>query len=130
MICSWSPSTGWPSTCRCSCGGGRTSGCNFHGFRLTLWKGPHIDVLLALRFERPQIFRAHSLQFYVRRLGWSDLQKPLSGVEEANVWKTGKWTELEKSIRHDCLATYRLGLWLNLYQPVEVKAANELEPIL
>lgn len=107
----------------------RYIGVEFPRIQLEHWKSPHIDVLLALRFERPQIFKAHSLQFYVRRLGWTDLKKTLTGVEEANVWKTGKWAELKNSIRHDCLATYRLGLWLNLYAPV-VNQAEQLEPIL
>src|SRR4029434_4221462 len=102
-------------------------GLQFPRIQLEHWKSPHIDVLLALRFERPQIFRAHSLQFYVRRLGWTDLKKPLSGVEEANVWVNKRWEELKNSIRHDCVATYRLGLWLNLYQPGVATPAHEAE---
>lgn len=110
----------------------RYLGVPFPRIPLEHWKSPHIDVLLALRFERPQIFKAHSLQFYVRRLGWTDLQKPLSGPEEANVWKSGKWDALHASIRHDCIATYRLGLWLQLYQPfsIGISPADLLEPIL
>jgi Predicted exonuclease len=109
----------------------RYLGIAFPRIQLEHWKSPHIDVLVALRFERPQMFKAHSLQFYVKRLGWTDLQKPLSGFEESNIWKSGRWEELSASIRHDCVAPYRLGLWLNLYQPVAAEPVQaELEPIL
>jgi hypothetical protein len=68
-----------------------------------------------------------SLGFYVRRLGWSDLSKPLSGAEEAQVPVTGKWEELAASLRHDVTATYRLACWLGVIQPQPEMSAAAAE---
>src|SRR5215467_661573 len=102
-------------------------GIDFPRFIPDPWKSPHIDVCMALRFQRPQIFRSHGLQFYIKRLGWTDLEKPLKGDEEAQVPVTGRWGELQTSIHHDVIGCYRLGLWLCLYNPVSVAQG---EPIL
>jgi hypothetical protein len=58
--------------------------------------------------------RRKSLGFFVKRLGWSDLLKPLSGAAESNVFATGDWAGLEASLRHDLTATYRLAKWLGV----------------
>jgi len=58
---------------------------------------------------------AHSLQFYVRRFGWTDLKKPLSGTEESRVFETGDWDGLEQSLWHDTVATYRLAKALKVW---------------
>jgi len=58
---------------------------------------------------------AHSLQFYVRRFGWTDLQKPLSGAEESRVFETGAWDELEQALWHDVVGTYRLARALQVW---------------
>lgn len=56
--------------------------------------------------------RRRSLQFYAKRLGWSDLTKALQGADEARVHETGQWQELAASIGHDLEATRRLAAWL------------------
>jgi hypothetical protein len=109
----------------------RYLGVAFPRLSLEPWKSPHLDLCLALRFDRPQVFKSHSLAFYVRRLGWTDLVKPLTGNQEAIVHKTGEWERLAGSVRHDVLACYRLGLWLGLYGPaIEPTDATLAEAIL
>jgi len=50
----------------------------------------------------------------VRRLGWSDLIKPLDGAEEARVFETGDWDKLMGAVAHDLRATARLAKWKGL----------------
>lgn len=79
------------------------------------FKSSHADLMLELTDRDPS--RRRSLGFYVRRLGWSDLVKPLSGAEEARVPQTGQWDELAASIAHDLEATKRLAAWLGYHVP-------------
>lgn len=74
------------------------------------WKASDLDLFAKLKDEGG----AKSLGFYVRRLGWTDLEKPLSGAEEARVHETGEWEKLRASLRHDVTATARLGRWMGL----------------
>ncbi len=75
------------------------------------YKSPHLDLFAKLStFDR----KAHSLGFYVKRLGWDDLKKSLSGAEEARVPVSGKWDELRDSLNHDVEATRRLAVWMGL----------------
>lgn len=60
---------------------------------------------------------ARSLGFYQRRLKMG-LTKPLSGAEESQVPVSGRWPELELSLRHDVEATRRLAVWMGLIAPV------------
>jgi DNA polymerase elongation subunit (family B) len=76
------------------------------------YKSPHVDLMDVLSDRDPS--RVRSLSFYVRRMGWSDLTKILSGAEEAQVPTSQRWDDLEKSIRHDVTATYRLAVWLGV----------------
>jgi len=68
----------------------------------------------------------HSLSFYCKRLGWTDLRKSLSGADEARVPQTGQWAELAASVRHDVEAIRRLAVWLQLLPVVD----TEPEPIV
>jgi hypothetical protein len=52
---------------------------------------------------------AKSLRFYTNRFGWLDLEKPLSGAEEAKVLETQDWDGLQRSIAHDVEALRRLA---------------------
>jgi hypothetical protein len=79
---------------------------------LDRFKSPHID--LAERLTHRGLLPMRSLGFYVKRLGWTDLSKPLSGAEEARVPQTGLWAELEASVIHDVTATKRLAEWLGV----------------
>jgi len=76
------------------------------------YKSHHVDLMDVLTHRG--ILARRSLGFYVKRLGWTDLVKPLSGSEEAQVPQTGKWDELRLSVQHDVEATYRLAKWLGV----------------
>lgn len=77
------------------------------------YKSPHRDVMAVLSDN--DWGRTRPLDFYCRRLGWTDLlPKPLSGADEANVPQTGDWAGLEASLRRDVEAIRRLADWLGL----------------
>lgn len=76
------------------------------------FKSPHLDLCELLSERNPD--RRRSLQFYVKRMGWNDLTKILSGAEESQVVSSGRWDDLEASIRHDVQAAYRLAIWAGL----------------
>lgn len=90
----------------------RYLGVPFPTLNLDRYKSPHVDLCELLSDRNPQ--RRRSLQFYAKRLGWTDLVKTLSGAEEAQVPVSGKWEELESSLRHDVMATYRLAQWVGV----------------
>ncbi len=87
---------------------------------LDRYKSTHID--LYDRLTMRGLCGAHSLGFYIKRLGWTDLVKPLSGAEEALAPSQGKWDELEASVIHDLTATKRLAEWMGVLQPEQVAA--------
>lgn len=76
------------------------------------YRSSHHDLLEMLSDRDPS--RRRPLGFYVRRLGWSDLSKPLSGAEEVQVLSTGLWEALKGSLEHDVTACYRLAQWLGV----------------
>lgn len=90
----------------------RYLGVDFPTINLDRYRSPHLDLCELLSDRNPQ--RRRPLGFYVKRLGWSDLTKPLSGAEEARVHETGQWDELRASIHHDVTATFRLAQWLGV----------------
>jgi DNA polymerase elongation subunit (family B) len=90
----------------------RYLGVKFPALNLDRFKSPHIDLCELLSDRNPQ--RRRSLGFYAKRMGWTDLAKILSGAEEAQVPQTGRWDDLEVSIRHDVTATYRLAQWMGV----------------
>ena len=75
------------------------------------YKSPHVDLMALLTAHDPS--RRKSLGFYVKRLGMG-LTKPLSGAEEAQVPVSGRWEELEASLRHDVEALHKLASWLGV----------------
>jgi len=81
----------------------------FPAISLDRFKSNHID--LYAKLTNSGTLSGHSLRFYAARLGWLDLEKTLSGAEEAKVFSSGLWAELEASIRHDVTATVRLAKW-------------------
>ena len=103
----------------------RYLGVDFPILNLDRYRSPHIDVCEMLSDREWK--RRRPLSFYVRRLGWTDLRKPLTGEEEARVLETGRWAELEASLHHDITALYRLTQWLGIWKPEQ---ARELEPVL
>lgn len=82
------------------------------------YKSSHCDLLEMLSDRDPS--RRRPLGFYVRRLGWWDLSKPLSGAEEAQVPSTGLWEALKGSLEHDVTACYRLAQWLGVVPKAEM----------
>lgn len=90
----------------------RYLGVPFPKINLDRYRSPHRDLLLDLTDRDPS--RSRPLGFYVRRLGWTDLVKPLEGAEESRVHETGRWDELARSVTHDVTATARLAEWLGL----------------
>ncbi len=93
----------------------RYLGVKFPALNLDRYRSPHADLCAILSDNNTD--RRRSLAFYIKRLGWTDLVKPLSGEEESKVHETGHWDALAASIRHDLAATYRLALWLGLVSP-------------
>jgi hypothetical protein len=77
------------------------------------YRSPHPDIGELLSGGNPD--RRRPLTFYVKRLGWDDLQKPLAGADEAKVHESGQWDLLAESVRHDVLATARLASWLKVW---------------
>lgn len=93
----------------------RYLGVKFPKLNLDRYRSPHIDLCELLSDRDAQ--RRRSLGFYVKRMSWCDLTKILSGAEEAQVPVTGRWDDLEASIRHDVTATYRLAQWAGILWP-------------
>lgn len=87
---------------------------------LDRYRTPHID--LFDRLTHHGAITGHSLTWYAKRLGWTDLVKPLSGAEEAKAPADGKWDELRASVRHDVIATKRLAEWMHILTPSEAVA--------
>jgi hypothetical protein len=94
----------WPMLMRRA----RYLGVSFPDINCDRYKSPHVDLLARLSLHDPS--RRKSLGFYARRLGMG-LTKPLSGAEEAQVPQTGRWAELEASLRHDVEALHKLAVW-------------------
>lgn len=74
---------------------------------LDRYRTPHVDLWQKLSLNGT--LTAHSLSWYAKRLGWTDLVKPLSGADEAQVFTSGRWDELKASVLHDLEATRRLA---------------------
>jgi hypothetical protein len=98
-------------------------GVKFPYINLDRYRSPHLDVSEILTMRG--LMQAHSLGFYVKRLGWTDLVKPLSGQEEARVPVTGQWAELKASVVHDLNATARLASWLGVIAKAKVMSPEQ-----
>lgn len=84
-------------------------GVDFPAINLDRYRSPHVDLCELMSFGDKQ--KTRPLGWYVKRLGWVDLEKPLSGEEEAKVHETGKWEALAASVTHDIVAIKRLAQW-------------------
>jgi hypothetical protein len=85
------------------------------------YRSPHVDVFELLTHRGA--IKAHSLTWYAKRFGWTDLMKPLSGAEEAKAAQDGRWDELEASVIHDLRACERLAMALGVVE-------RQPEPVL
>jgi hypothetical protein len=102
----------------------RYLGMDFPVLNLDRYRTPHVDLCDLLSDRDPS--RRRSLDFYVKRLGWTDLlPKPLAGADEAKVFETGRWDLLAASVRRDVTAIYRLAQWAGV-----IAKQQEPEPIL
>lgn len=82
----------------------------FPKLELSKYRSPHIDLCELLSGHEPH--RRHSLDFFVKRLGWTDLDpKPMDGAEEAQVFAHGEWDRLAASVARDVEAVRRLAIW-------------------
>lgn len=81
----------------------------FLKLNLDRYRSTHIDLMQELADRDPK--RVRSLAFYIRRLGWSDLCKALSGEEESKVFASERWEDLRASVAHDVEAVRRLACW-------------------
>lgn len=91
------------------------------------YKSNHVDLLQELTDRDPS--RSRPLSFYVRRLGWTDLSKPLTGAAESMVPETGAWGMLAASVEHDLIASYRLAQWLGYPLVGEAKPTRQSAPV-
>ncbi len=80
----------------------------------------HVDLLGKLSDYGKRPYR--SLAFYCRRLGWSDIVKPLTGAQEATALADGQLEALKASVAADVEATKRLAVWMGVLQPSTVPA--------
>lgn len=87
-------------------------------WNLDRYRTTHVDLLSKLSDHGKRPYR--SLQFYAKRLGWSDLSKPLTGADEALAPSRGQWNELHDSVEHDVVATLRLAQWMRVLSPATV----------
>lgn len=92
-------------------------GVDFPEINLDRYRTQHIDVWD--RLSHHGVIKAHSLTWYAKRLGWTDLSKPLSGAEEATAAKDGQWDELKASVEHDVIACGRLAARMGLIPSFE-----------
>jgi len=76
------------------------------------YRSPHLDLCAMLSGNDRKAQKP--LGFFCRRLGWSDITKPLSGAQEALAPSLGQWEELRASVVHDLTATGRLGAWMGV----------------
>lgn len=88
----------------------------FPALNLDRFRSPHVDLFARLTLNGQ--VTAHTLGFYARRLGWTDLVKPLSGADESRVPVTGRWDELAASLRHDVIGARRLAEWMGVMEPI------------
>lgn len=100
----------------------RYLGVAFPWLNLDRYRSPHTDLLLDLSDRDPS--RRRPLSFYVKRLGFTDLSKPLTGEDESQVFHSGRWDDLAASLRHDVTAVHRLAVWLGVIPKMEA------EPVL
>jgi hypothetical protein len=83
------------------------------------YRTEHIDLYHVL--TQGGKLRAHPLSWYVKRLGWSDLSKTLTGEQESRILVEDRepnitWPALYESLLHDAVAVARLCTWLGLGQ--------------
>jgi hypothetical protein len=79
---------------------------------LDKYRSPHLDLWNVLSHNGS--VPAHSLSWYVKRLGWADLQGTLPGRDIPQAVRDGRWEEIQAHCKADVLATKRLAEWLGL----------------
>ncbi len=96
-------------------------GVPFPKINLDRYKSPHIDLYEELTMRGA--IKAHSLRWYMRRLGWTDLLEadPFKegGSDVATAAAEGKWDDIAAHCRVDVTATLRLAQWLGVIPKAE-----------
>lgn len=79
---------------------------------LDRYKSPHVDLYERLKLRG--LATAHKLSWYVKRLGWSDLENALKGADVAQAVREGEWPLVLEHLRCDVVATGRLAAWMGV----------------
>lgn len=91
-------------------------GVPFPKINLDRYKSPHIDLFEELTMRGA--VKAHSLRWYMRRLGWTDLLEadPFKdgGADVATAAAEGRWEDIAAHCRVDVTATLRLAQWMGV----------------
>ncbi len=101
----------------------RYLGVDLKPINIDKFRSPHIDLMERLSYRGALQYR--SLGFWVKRMGWTDLTKTLTGAQEALAPQNGQWAELEQSVLHDVVATKRLAEWMG--ELVDLRSEREQE---
>lgn len=101
----------------------RYLGVDFPKLSLDRYRSPHVDLYEELTLKGA-LKSAHSLRWYMRRLGWADLFEadPLKdgGAEVSQAAAEGRWEDIAAHARVDAQATYRLAVWLGVIPEEQV----------
>lgn len=91
-------------------------GVPFPRLNLDRYRSPHIDLYDELTMKGA--IKAHSLRWYMRRHGWTDLldADPLKngGADVATAAAEGRWDDIAAHVRVDVLGTLRLAVWMGV----------------
>lgn len=79
---------------------------------LDRYRSPHVDLWNVLTNNGAT--SAHSLSWYVKRLGWTDLVHELDGKEVPAAVRAGEWDQIREHCAADVTATLRLARWLGV----------------
>lgn len=95
----------------------RYLGVPFPRINLDRYKSQHIDLYEELRLKRNDI-KAHSLRWYMRRLGMADLLEadPLKdgGADVGQAAKEERWDDIAAHALVDIKGTLRLAQWMGI----------------
>lgn len=101
----------------------RYLGVKFPELNLDRYKSPHFDLYDVLSMKRNDI-KAHSLRWYFRRLGYTDLLEadPLAkgGSDVGQAIIEGRWDDVSAHCRCDIEGTVRLARWMGVLPAEEV----------
>lgn len=89
---------------------------------LPTWR-PNIDKYRSINIDLWQLLSnngatpAHGLSWYIKRLGWTDLEDKTKGKDMPELIRTGDWAAVEAHCLNDLKATHRLARWCGVELP-------------